>query len=225
MHLTDGRYAPDRRQIHTDQNNISCTGKKLTNFTEKSPSWESNPTVHYRIHKNLQPVPIISKINLVNAPHPTSWRSILISSHHLCLGLPSCLLPSGLSTKILYSPLLSPTCATCPTHLILLDLITQIFGQYRSQSVSLCCLSHCPLTLSLIGPNIFLSTLFPNTLSLRYLFTVGDQVSHPYKTKGKIIVLYLDLHSFGQQTGRQKILQWIIASIAWLQSALKFLHE
>ena len=37
-------------------------------------------------------------------PHPTSWRSILILSTHLRLGLPSGLVPSGLPTKILYTP-------------------------------------------------------------------------------------------------------------------------
>jgi len=30
-------------------------------------------------------------------PHPTFWRSILILSSHLCLGLPSGLFPSGYS--------------------------------------------------------------------------------------------------------------------------------
>ena len=37
-------------------------------------------------------------------PHPTSWKSILILSTHLCLGLPSGLLPSGFPFKTLYTP-------------------------------------------------------------------------------------------------------------------------
>ena len=36
--------------------------------------------------------------------HPTSWRSFLILSAHLGLGLPSGLLPSGFPTKNLYTP-------------------------------------------------------------------------------------------------------------------------
>ena len=37
-------------------------------------------------------------------PQPTSWRSILILSTHLRLGLPSGLFPSGFPTRTLYAP-------------------------------------------------------------------------------------------------------------------------
>ena len=120
--------------------------------------------------------------------HPTSWRSILILSAHLRLGLPSGLLPFGFPTNTLYTPLSSPIRATCQAHLIILDFITRtILGEeYKSFSSSLCSLLHSPVTSSLLGPDILLDTLFSNTLSFLSSRSVNDQVSHPYKTTGKI---------------------------------------
>jgi len=59
--------------------------------------------------------------------------------------------------------------------------------QYISLSSFVCSFLHSPVTSSLIGQNILLSTLFTNTLNLHSSLNVSDQVSHPYKTTGKII--------------------------------------
>ena len=131
-------------------------------------------------------------------PHHNSWRSILILFSHLRLGLPSGLFPPSIPTKTLYTPLVSTLRATCPAHLILLDLITRIiFGEeYRSLSSSLRSLLHSSVISSLLGPNIVLSTPFSNILSLCPSLNLSDHVPHPYKTTGKIIFLYVLIFTF-----------------------------
>ena len=59
--------------------------------------------------------------------------------------------------------------------------------EYSSLSSSIYYL-HSPVTSSLLGPNILLNAQFSNNLSLRSSLNVSDQVSHPYKTTGKITV-------------------------------------
>ena len=179
---------------------------------QQSPSWEANwfsasqetphilwkSKVHYCIYKSPPPVPILSHINPVHASYPISWRSILIWSSRPCLSLPCGLFPSVFPTKTLYAPLLTPILAMCPTHLIFLNLITQtIFDeQYRPLSSSMCSFLHSPVTSYLLGPNILLSSLYSNTLSLCSSLSVSHQVSHPNKTTSKIIVLCILLFIF-----------------------------
>jgi len=157
--------------------------------------------------------------------HPTSWRSILILSSHLRLGLPSGPFPSCFPTKTLNMPLLFPIRATWTAHHFILYFITRtaLDEECRSLSSSLCSFIHCPGTSCLLGPNILLCTLFSNTLNLRSFLTISDQVLHPYKTTGRIIVLYILILKFLDiKLEERKILHRMIASIPWLQSALNF---
>jgi hypothetical protein len=60
----------------------------------------------------------------------------------------------------------------------------------------LCNFLHSPVTSSLLGPSILLRTLFSNTVSLFSSLNVRDQVSHSYKTTGRIMVLYILTFTF-----------------------------
>jgi hypothetical protein len=73
---------------------------------------------------------------------------------------------------------------------------------------------HCPITSSLLGPNILLNTLFSNTLSLCSSLNVRDRVSQPYKTTSRIMFfVYFNLYVPRQQAGGQKTLNRLVASI------------
>jgi len=56
--------------------------------------------------------------------------------------------------------------------------------------------SPLPFYLVPLKPNISPSTLFSNTLSLYSSLNVRDQVSHPHKTTGNNMVLYISIFMF-----------------------------
>ena len=121
-------------------------------------------------------------------PYPTTWRSILI------FFLPSTPGSSkwSLSRLITFMSLFSTHTCYMLTSFILHDFINiMILGEaYRSLSSSLCSFLHYTFTLTLLSPNIILSTLFSSTLSLPSSLSVSHQITHPYKKTGKIIILY-----------------------------------
>jgi len=176
---------------------------------EQSPSWEANrfsasqeipcilwkPKVHYRIHKCPPPVPILRQINPAHAL-TSHFLNILFS--HLCLDLLRGLFPSDFTTNTLYVPLLSPIRATCPVHLIFsIWSPRKILGEkYKSLSSSICSFLHSPVTVSLLRPDILLSTLFLKILNLRSSLNMSNKVSHPYKTICIITVLCILIFKF-----------------------------
>jgi hypothetical protein len=169
-------------------------------FTDLRPSCEAANCAA------IQELPSILRNPKVVHP-PTSWSSFCLSHQYsICI------------------PIL-PIRATCPTHLTLFDLIILLIlsKEYKLWSSSYCSFLQPPTTSSLSGPNILLSTLFSNTLSLCPSLNVRDQVSLPYRTTGKIIVLYILNYVFRQQTRRQKVLAWMVARITQIQSPLNFL--
>jgi hypothetical protein len=133
-----------------------------------------------------------------NSPSPISTRSILMLATHLLLGLPSGIFPSGFPTSNLNAFLFSPLHATGPAHHILLAYIILIIlcKEYKSHSSSLCSFPHLLMSSSLFGPNILLSTQFSNSFSICHSLSVRDQVSHPFRTRGKIIVLCIPIFKF-----------------------------
>jgi hypothetical protein len=101
-------------------------------------------------------------------PHPISTRSSLMLSVHLCLRLPSGLFPSGLCYQLTIRFLSS---------LFVLHASFQIFPSAPCSQIHWFHLrSYTPILSSSLN--------------------VRDKASHPYRTTGKIIVLYILLFTF-----------------------------
>jgi hypothetical protein len=134
------------------------------------------------------------------------------------LGLPSGLFPSGFPTKTLYAPFLSPQ----PSNSSLFDHLNNIW--WRIQIIKLLIMWFPPFPCYLIPlrTNILLCTLFSNSLSLCSFLNMSNQVSHPYKTTSKIIVLYVSIFIFLDSKLKTKILHQMIESFPCIQSAFNF---
>jgi hypothetical protein len=167
---------------------------------------------------SLELVPILSQTNPIHITQSISPRYISMLSIHLYLSLPSRLLPSGFPLILSIHPSLghpgdrftsafSPitytsSCipsirATCPAHLILLDLIILITlgEEYKSHSSSLCSFLHPPAISSSV--QTFSSAPCSQTLAVYVIPLMQEtKFSHPYRNRSKIIVLHILIFTF-----------------------------
>ena len=101
--------------------------------------------------------PYSKSVHSIPCPHThsTSWRSILILSSHLGLGLPSSLFPSRFPTKTLYTPLLSKyTCYTPrPSPSSWFDHLNNIWWGIRIIKLLIMSYSSLPCFLVSFKPN------------------------------------------------------------------------
>jgi len=100
-------------------------------------------------------------------PHPTSWRSILILSTHLRLGLPSGLFPSGFPTKT----------STAIMKLNVNYLYQEIHPPIKKHIFAEKQLQHYLLSV-LTLPNVIRIFAFDFSAAILYLFLISDTLWH-----------------------------------------------
>ena len=174
----------------------------------QSPSWEANwfaasqeipriswnPKIYYRTHKRPPTISILGPPNPVHIP-----------TSHLLEIRPNIIHPStptspqwSLSLRFPHQDPIHPPLLTYTRHMPSPSHSSRFYHPHyigwgvQIISSSLCSLLHSPFTSSLLGPNILLNTIFSYSLSFLSSRNVNYQVSHPYKTTDKIIVLYND---------------------------------
>jgi hypothetical protein len=94
-------------------------------------------------------------------------------------------------------------------HYSILKLIKVVAKTRRESPPKTMCISkhRCPL-----GPRVFLGTLFSNTRIQCSFCRMQTQVSHPYKTAINTVSYTFNFCMSGHKTGRQNILDCMIAS-------------
>jgi hypothetical protein len=92
-------------------------------------------------------------------------------------------------TKILSAFLVSHILAICSAYLSLLNFtVISVLGDlHKLLSSLLCSIVNCSFISSLLGQDVFLSTLFSDNCNLCSYLKVVDHISHPYTEFSKLL--------------------------------------
>jgi len=102
-------------------------------------------------------------------------------------------------TATLYAFIFYPKHATCPVYLMLHHRLTRPIWS-AAQISKLLLMQTLPVPCHFLPPRpTHFAQLFSNTFTPCYSLTLWDQVSHPYKTRGKIMVLCISIMCFYRQ--------------------------
>jgi hypothetical protein len=131
-------------------------------------SW--NLKVRYRVNKSPLPVPILSQISpLLIAPSCLPRYILILSNAYMLISLEASVVLSFLPVSYMHSYSHHSCYIPCQFHTTWL-----IIGEeYKLLSSSLSSFLQPLVTSSVLGPNILLSTLFSNTLSLSNWVTLS----------------------------------------------------
>lgn len=143
-------------------------------------------------------------------------RSTLILSFHIRLPVHDYPLHFGLSAKYFCGFLISLMLATCSVYSISLHYVSAIiFGEDATHRAFLC---------SLLSPHpasaqIFSSALYYQTPSV-CVFPLSETHTEP---ETKLQCFYILIFTFlNSRRGDKKLLDWMVASVTWIQSARSF---
>ena len=210
---TNWRATLSRVYVHTVGHATSDTNSDVTKLTPRSrvlpekltgpPQLLKKLPAFYETQRFITASTKAPHLSLSSArsiqsmpPHRSRRRSILICSFHLCLGLPRGLPPSGFPAKTQYAPILSPYMLHAPP-ICLLGHPDYIWRGL--ESTKLLVMYSSPLPCYHVSPRPKYPPQHPileNSRSVYSSLSVSDQVSHPYQTTGKIIVLYIVIFTF-----------------------------
>jgi len=167
-------------------------------YMKQSPSWAANRfsaskkknPPHFREREGSIPHSQVSD----NCPYPEPDQSspcppLQFLKTHLNIILPSTPASSKRSLSFTFphqhpvntSPLSHMRYMSRPTHSSRFDHPINIWWRVQITKLLIMSCLHSLVTSSLLGPNILLSALLSNTLSLRFSLNVRGQVWHSYK--------------------------------------------